>query len=294
MLPAFVSGHVISDNSFLNVNWSQGFAAELFAGHLFPHWLPAMNGGAGSPVFFFYGPLPFYLTSPFVFFLSPRLAVVFGMWLMLALSGQAFYALAASIVRSNAALVSAGVYMAMPYHLLVDIWLRSDFGELTAYIFMPLSVLCALRLNAGQVWMIGLAFSLGGLLVCHLPSAVLFFPFLLGLCVYRAWQEQRASILVRAFIAVSFSFGLAAFYVVPALLLQHLIHAEIWTSTIRPSGNLLFSANPLPFELLLNAIVVSAVLNVATIAVSSTVNNYWRPVGVRFYIHIPFGFTCCG
>ena len=86
-----------------------------------------MNGGRGSPCFTFYGPLPFYLTSPFVLFLSPRLAVVFGMWLMLALSGQAFYALAASIVRSNAALVAAGVYMAMPYHLLVDIWAAFRF-----------------------------------------------------------------------------------------------------------------------------------------------------------------------
>src|SRR5690348_2282877 len=85
MLPAFVAGHIISDNSFLNVNWSRGFSEQLFAGYLYPRWLPEMNAGAGSPVFYFYGPLPFYLTAPFELVVSPRLAVLLGMWLMLAL-----------------------------------------------------------------------------------------------------------------------------------------------------------------------------------------------------------------
>jgi len=277
MLPAFFAGHIISDNSFLNVNWSRGFSEQLFAGYLYPRWLPEMNAGAGSPVFYFYGPLPFYLNAPFELIFSPRLAVLWGMWLMLALSGQAFAALAASLVRSESALIAAIAYMAMPYHLLVDIWLRSDLGELAAYIFTPLCVLCTLQLGSSRIWMFGLAFSIAGLLFSHLPSAELVLPFLSCLCVFVACQNQFAMVLLRAATAVVFGFGLAAVYVIPAVLLQNLIHAEFWTS-VRLADSLLFTAKPSAFELFLDAIVVGELLIVAAVLFGSMSRVRWRSI----------------
>jgi hypothetical protein len=253
MLPAFAFGHIISDNSFTNVNWSQGFAQQLFLGHLYPRWLPEMNAGAGSPVFYFYGPLPFYLTAPFHLIVGPRLAVLLGMWLMLALSGQAFHALAANFVEKSAALIAALAYMAMPYHLLVDVWLRSDLGELGAYIFIPLCLVCMFRLSSGPVWTFALTASLAGLLLCHLPSALLFAPFLTVFCFFVALRGDFATTIVRAATAAALSLGLAACYIVPALLLQTLIHAANW-DTYLPSRNLLFTRRTLAFELLLDAI----------------------------------------
>ena len=261
MLPALAIGHIISDNSFTNVNWSEGFAQQLFSGHLYPRWLPAMNAGAGSPVFYFYAPLPFYLTAPFHLLVGKRLAVLLGMWLMLGLSGQAFLALAASFVRTRIALIAALAYMAMPYHFLVDVWLRSDLGELGAYIFMPLCLLGALRLAAGPIWTFVLAASLAGLLLSHLPLALLFAPFLTAFCLYAAWQGDSLTVLVRGATAAFLGLGLSASYVVPALLLQHLIHADHW-SIYRPGDNLLFVRLGFAFELFLDAsaLIVAALL----------------------------------
>ncbi|MGL6323033.1 hypothetical protein ACSZMP_07810 [Aeromonas rivipollensis] len=41
------------------------FARQLWQGELYPRWLMAMNGGFGSPTFFFYPPLPYYVSALF-------------------------------------------------------------------------------------------------------------------------------------------------------------------------------------------------------------------------------------
>jgi hypothetical protein len=275
MLPAFAMGHIISDNSFTNVNWSEGFAQQLFSGHIYPRWLPDMSAGTGSPVFYFYGPLPFYLTAPFHLIAGPRLAVLLGMWLMLALSGHAFQALAADFVGATAALIASLAYMAMPYHFLVDIWLRSDFGELGAYIFIPLCLLCVFRLTSGPAWTFALTASLAGLLLSHLPSALLFAPFLTVFCLYAATRGDFATTIARAATAAALSLGVAAAYIVPALLLQNLIHAANW-DTYLPAQNLLFARHNLAFELFLDAIAVVAFTNGAIIVTTAIQRNRWH------------------
>jgi hypothetical protein len=240
MTPSLLDGKILGDSSYLNVVWSQGFAERLFAGDLYPRWLPQMSLGAGSPVFYFYAPLPFFLIAPFHLVAEAQLALALGSWMILALSGLAFRAMAEVFVRPGPALFAALIYMAMPYHFFVDVLWRASIGEQTAYIFMPLSLLCAHHLDKGGKWSLGLAASFAGLLLSHLPSSLLFSPFLAGFCLYTAWQRGTARVLVRASFAVALSGGLAAAYVMPALSLQGMIHSEIW-SAFRPSDNFLFA-----------------------------------------------------
>src|SRR5579872_866268 len=275
MLPAFVMGHIISDNSFTNVNWSEGFARRLFSGDLYPRWLPDMNAGAGSPVFYFYGPLPFYLTAPFHLILDSRHAVLVGMWLMLGLSGLAFQALALSFVKATNALVAALAYMVVPYHFFVDVWLRSDFGELGAYIFMPLCLLCVYRLASGAIWTFALAVSLAGLLLSHLPIALLFAPFLSAFCLYQSLQQRSTGVIMRGALGAFLGLGLAAAYVVPAMSLQHLIHADHW-DTYKPADNLLFARLLYAFELFLDASVVIMTILAALYAKGLLNSTSWR------------------
>lgn len=190
MFPALVAGHIINHSSILNVLWSEGFSRELLAGNLYPRWLPELSRGAGSPVFYFYGPLPFYLIAPFSLLADTRLAVVLGCWLMLALSGLAFFALARAFVGPAAALLSALVYMAMPYHLLADVWVRGALGEQAAFALIPLCLLCAVRLGGRLRYAFGLAVCFSGLLLSHLPSALLFTPVLVGFCLWTAAKER--------------------------------------------------------------------------------------------------------
>jgi len=240
MMPAFVAGHIVGHSSILNVVWSQGFSEQLFAGDPYPRWLPDVSRGAGSAVFYFYGPLPFYLTAPFHLLVDPRLAVVLGSWLMLALSGLSFFALARAFVGRGAALAAAIVYMMMPYHLFADIRIRAALGEQAAFFLVPLCLLCAFRLGGDVRYTFGLAAGFAGLLVSHLPSALIFAPFLTGFCLWVAWQGRALAVLLRAALAALLAGGLAAAYVLPAMLLQDMVQADNW-GMHQPEENLLFA-----------------------------------------------------
>jgi hypothetical protein len=43
--------------------WARYFAAQFWSGELYPRWLMDMNSGLGSPTFFFYAPIPYFVTS---------------------------------------------------------------------------------------------------------------------------------------------------------------------------------------------------------------------------------------
>src|SRR5919199_5653885 len=63
-LPALLYGLPLVGDSVLIVAWHERFAAQLFAGELYPRWLQGMSAGLGSPAFFFYAPAPFYVSAP--------------------------------------------------------------------------------------------------------------------------------------------------------------------------------------------------------------------------------------
>ncbi len=268
MAPAFWYGHVNGHSSFLNVAWSEGFSQQLFAGHLYPRWLPEMSEGAGSPAFYFYAPLPFYLAAPAHLIVSPRMAVVFAYWLMLALSGLSFHLLARAFVGTVPALAASLIYMAMPYHLLADIWTRAAIGEQAAFIFVPLCLLCAYRLHQSAGYTFGLAASFAGLLLSHLPSALAFSPFLVGFCLWTAWRANSMWVVLRAFSAATLAGGLAAAYLLPALFLQGMIRPEYWGVNL-PRDYFLLDGNTQPFMRFLDTYVVAmgAVVGVASVAI---------------------------
>jgi hypothetical protein len=47
----------------IHLIWARHFAEQLWSGELYPRWLMDMNSGLGSPTFFFYGSIPFYVSS---------------------------------------------------------------------------------------------------------------------------------------------------------------------------------------------------------------------------------------
>lgn len=277
MVPAFHAGHIIGHSSFLNVVWAEGFADRLFSGDLYPRWLPEMSQGAGSPAFYFYGPLPFYLIAPFHLVADPRLAVVLGCWLMLVLSGLSFLALARAFVEPGPAVVAAVAYMAMPYHLLADVWIRASLGEQAAMIFVPLCLLCAIRLDAGRGYTLGLAASFASVLFSHLPSALVFAPFVVGFCLWTAWRGNVAVVLLRAAFAAVLAAGLAAAYVVPALLLQGMMQPDFWGS-YRPESFFLFGGNDRAFNKFLELAIISTGAVLILAAATMTAEGHARRV----------------
>ena len=63
--PILFYGAPFGQDTIYHQSWLHAFNAELSAGEWYPRWLHQLNGGAGSPGFFFYGPVPFYIAALF-------------------------------------------------------------------------------------------------------------------------------------------------------------------------------------------------------------------------------------
>lgn len=232
--PAWADGFLPSRDTLIHLLWSHNFVEQFWAGEFYPRWLGAMNAGLGSPTFFFYAPLPYVLTA----LLHPLLQL--GAWLGLPLadpegwrllglsasvavlaSGLTCYAWLRRIVPAPAALLAALFYLSAPYHLTIDLYQRFGFGELWAFVWLPLIIwatdaLCRERPLA----LPALAAALAALLLTHLPTTLLFSPLLPLYVLWHSPARLRLRIVLRLGLAVLLSALLAALYLAPALLTQ--------------------------------------------------------------------------
>lgn len=227
--PVWLRGMPDAGDAVFHAMWYTNFARQFFAGELYPRWLSEMNGGLGSPVFFFYAPLPYYLTLLFTPFLpggayglrhlgaSVSLAVV--------ASGFAAYLWLKQITDENPAAIACVLYMWMPYHLGIDLYGRVAFAELWAFVWMPLILYCVALIQSGRARfaIAGLALSYAALISTHLPSVLIFslIPPLVALCTTETTQRRRATIFTVA--GMSLGIGLAAVYLIPAMLTQEYV-----------------------------------------------------------------------
>jgi hypothetical protein len=229
LAPSLVLGTLISHSSPQNLTWAAQFSEQFRAGILYPRWMPSSFDGLGSPAFYFYPPLPFWidaLVSVITFNLIPgpyRLAVTSTV--ILFASGLAMQAwLRAETQKPKVALWGAVAYMAAPYHLL-DYYMRGAYAEFTAFVFLPL-VLVAVR----RPLLLPLAYA--GLLLSHLPTALLVTVTVLPAYVFA--RAPTPAVLARIVGAGVIGIGLAAIYLAPAMSRQGWISADqLWTSFYR-------------------------------------------------------------
>jgi hypothetical protein len=223
--PAWSNGYIPSRDVLIHLLWSTNFSNQLWSGDWYPRWLGAMNGGLGSPVFFFYAPLPYYLTALLkpLFHADPEGWHQIGVAASLAviLSGYAAYAWIKRFASVTAALVAAIVYMGTPYHLAFDLYRRFAFGELWAFVWLPL-VLCGARAitEGSRKAFAGLALAYAALLLTHLPTAMIFSPVALAYAILSASPGRRMHCMVMVVLSMVLGVGLAAVYIVPALTTQ--------------------------------------------------------------------------
>jgi hypothetical protein len=213
--------------------WHTNFSTQLLAGDLYPRWLLDMNGGLGSPVFFFYAPLPYYITAllaPFLHGGTYGLAHL-GASLSLALvaSGLTAYLwLGETTGRASAAAAAAVVYMLAPYHLGVDVYTRGAFAEAWAFVWMPLVLYFVRRLlTAGDAFPLalpGLALGYAALVATHLPTTLIFSLVPPCYALFGAGAPtQRKRVLLLTVGGMSLGIGLACIYLLPALATQEFV-----------------------------------------------------------------------
>lgn len=233
LLPTFLLGPGHSHSVTYNYVWTSQFGTEMAKGNLYPRWLPGSFEGLGSPAFYFYPPIAYWIAGAFdAGGLTTLAAINMAAFLTLLLSGIAMYHWLSA--RGTYPLVGAILYMAAPYHLM-DFYVRGALAEFTAFIWYPLIALAITRLPERR-GVILLALTYGGLVLTHLPMAMLTGFFLIApLGLRKMVQDPRAFWPLAA--GGVLAFGLSAFYLVPALTMQGYISSQLlWGPWYRPSS----------------------------------------------------------
>ena len=296
-LPVMIFGlPFLSDDTAFHASWYSNFSKQLWSGDLYPRWLMDMNGGLGSPVFFFYPPVPYYLTSLLrPFFPNDQWGLhQLGLAASIALvsSGLTAYLWLRNLADDFGAMLGAILYMAMPYHLAADLYVRAAFAEYWAFVWIPLILYFIHRLVAGHRFaVIGVAVGWALLAMTHLPTTITFgaLPFLY--VVVLAPKGKRTRMLAQTTMVVIAGTGLAAIYLVPALTDEALVLLARHATGYFSYANWLFFSHfslwrddKIVLVLLtanLIAIATSAfVINRSTTAVHKTLNRFWYAVAV--------------
>ena len=224
-LPVLILGvPFFSDDGVTHAMWYTHFSEQLWSGDFYPRWLMNMNSGLGSPVFFYYPPVPFFLTS----LLRPLFANESQGWhqvgvscsIAVVASGFAAYLWLRDFGDHFSAMVAAVLYMAMPYHL-GDVYVRGSLSELWAFVWMPLILFFTNRIvNGRRLAGVGLALSYALLVMTHLPTTLIFsiVPATYSLFTANKKTRIKATAITLAFLLIGI--GLSAVYLLPALLTQ--------------------------------------------------------------------------
>ncbi|HEV2880257.1 MAG TPA: 6-pyruvoyl-tetrahydropterin synthase-related protein [Pyrinomonadaceae bacterium] len=230
--PLLLYGAPTGGDAIFHTMWHANFSAQLLAGDLYPRWLPDMNGGLGSPVFFFYAPLPYYITALFAPLLDggayglAHLGASFS--LALVASGLTAYLWLKETTDEISAVPAAVVYMLAPYHLGVDVYTRVAFAETWAFVWMPLTLYFVRRLmtttaGAFPYALPGLALSYAALITTHLPTTLIFSLVPPWYALRACAPQQRKRALVLTVGGMSLGIGLACVYLLPALTTQEFV-----------------------------------------------------------------------
>lgn len=241
------AGLTITHSIRYNLVWTEQFRDLVREGILYPRLLLRSWDGLGSPTFYFYPPLFFWIAAaldaislqllPLAALVSATTAIALAasggtMWLWLRSKG------------AERPIVFAVAYMIAPYHL-YDIYVRGALAESLSFAMLPIAALALDRLAKGQrggIAMLATACSL--LLLTHLPVAfvtivLLLVPYTLFLAIS---AEGAVIFLAKAAVGGLIGLGIAAGYWLPIVWLTPFISIHAFTGPFFMPSNWFFWA----------------------------------------------------
>jgi hypothetical protein len=144
LYPGVANMAVAGDDAMLHLRWIEEFNKLKDSGMFYPRFCGDFQGHLGSPIFYFYPPLSFFVAWCFHDVYAPATPNgLFNIVQFLAtmLSVASFYVYSGSFSkRTSNRILSALLYAALPYRFL-DAFVRSAFSEHVAFVFIPLVLL---------------------------------------------------------------------------------------------------------------------------------------------------------
>ena len=197
------------------------FDEALKSGQFPVRWVDGLGFGFGYPLFVFYPPFVYMLGELFHLigsgFINSIKLVFFA---SIIASGFAMYILAKEFWDKYSAVVASVFYLLVPYRAL-DIYVRGALSESFSFVWLPLILWSLYRLKRTEkaFYIYISAIFLALLMVTH---NLIFLPFMLILPVYLLfliWKaENKKLFIVNCLSSIVYSFGLSAFFLLPALL----------------------------------------------------------------------------
>ena len=241
-VPGYLSG---SDGNFA-LDLTRGYMGSLHAGVWFPRWLPEANAGFGSPVFYFYGRLPFLVAAVLgvALRLGPVTALLAGFAFFRALAFFACRTWLRSHASPRAADCGALAFVALPFAMSLNPVTRIGYAETAATAFLPLLFLALDTAMASRrravLPVVGMGLTFAALACTHLPQ------LLLATAVSLMYAGARRSLagLLTHLLGLGLGLLLAAASVLPALGLRSSISASAWSDSpyLDVCKNLLFTS----------------------------------------------------
>lgn len=194
--------------------WSQGV--------IYPRWAPDFYYGYGYPIFNYYSPLTYHLSS--LVALLPGVSVVAGVkWifvLSLALGGVGTYLLVRDLLGPAAGVISCATFLFAPYVFFIDPHARGDLAEHVAVGLLPLAAFFLRRVIArgGPGALLGGVLSIAALPLTHNLLGAFGLLFLLMAFVWQVVAEGQRDGVGRGLLSFALAGSLSAFFWLPLLL----------------------------------------------------------------------------
>ena len=230
-LPLLIGG-VFDANDLVSFHLKNAarFTEQFFSGDLYPRWLIDMNGGLGSPLFFFHAPLSYYVTSFFsLVFRDAKgwLPLVFSSSTALILSGFTAFLWLKEITNRSVALFGTIIYMILPYHLAIDLYWRFSITEMWVFVWLPLLLYFTAKIVQNERFsIVGYSFSLAALIFTQLSAALIFIIIPIGYGIALANRSWR-SLIIRLLAATGLGICISSVYWYPADTMQNNIALKI-------------------------------------------------------------------
>jgi len=201
-------------------------------GQLPCRWAPQMGLDYGQPMFNYYSVFPYYFGEVFRLFGFSFIGTIKILFLLsLLLSGIFMYCFSKEFFGRYGGILSAVLFLYGPYHA-VDIFVRGALSENWGIAFFPLIFLSVYKLIKEEkvTWFLLTIISFCGLFLSHNIMSLIFTPFAVVWGLYWTVSLKKTNNPFKFLLALLWSLGLSAFYVIPAFLEKNLINTE-WLTT---------------------------------------------------------------